>query len=139
MTLNIRNAVLGLLLLSALASSVGLLVRTVNEYLHPSMSPLHGLTEQFTGLKRAFAHVPRAGYYTDKNMEHPLAIAEFEQAQYVLAPTVLELNNTSLPLTIFDCTRPEICIAKIKELKLVPISASSTGLILAANPQGQHP
>lgn len=113
-------------------------MRSVNQYLHPSKTPLHSLASQFVPLKKVFSGVPRAGYYSDKNMEHPLALAQFQQAQYVLAPTVLELNNTGLPLVIFDCTSPEAAITKIKDLHLEPVSASSTGLILAVH-QGTRP
>ena len=139
MPINKRNIVLSLFACSALFSLMGLVVRTFTQITNPSKTPLHSLSAQFQGLEKVFAHLPRAGYYSDKNMEIPLAIAQFEQAQYVLAPTVLQLNNTSLPLVIFDCTSPAVAMAKIKELKFVPISASNTGIILAANPQGANP
>ena len=132
--LNVKNAALGLLALSAAVSTVELAGRSLNHYLHPSPAPLHSLAAQFIGLQKVFAGVSRAGYYTDKNLDFPIAIAQFEQAQYVLAPTVLELNNTSLPLVIFDCTTPAIALAKIKELNLTPVSASNTGIILAMSP-----
>ncbi|MBI4308715.1 MAG: hypothetical protein HY591_00115 [Candidatus Omnitrophica bacterium] len=128
-----------LFVLSALISLVQLTGRTIQQQTQRPAMPLHSLTEQFMGLEKAFAHAARAGYYTDKNMEHPLAIAQFEQAQYVLAPTVLELNNTSLPLIIFDCTSPAAALAKIKELKLIPVSANNTGIILAVNPRVNKP
>ena len=114
-------------------------IRTIQEQTHPQATQLHSLAAQFSGLQPVFAHVPRAGYYSDKNMDWPLAIAQFEQAQYRLAPTVLELNNTNLPIVIFDCTSPAIAMAKIKELGLVPVSASNTGIILALNPKGAQP
>ena len=139
MGLNAKNAILALLGLSALTSAVELAGRTIDHRLHPAAMPLHSLTGQFIGLQNAFAHVLRAGYYTDKNLDAPLTIAQFEQAQYVLAPTVLELNNTNLPLIIFDCTSPAVALAKIKELSLTPVSVSNTGLILAVNSREYKP
>lgn len=136
MPLTKQKFFLGLFLLSTLLSTISLGARTINQLTHPSTMPLHSLSAQFEGLQKVFANVPRAGYYSDKNMDIPIAIAQFEQAQFMLAPTVLELNNTSYPLIIFDCTTPQIALAKIKELKLTPISASNTGIILAANPLG---
>ena len=135
MPLNVKNFFLCIFALSAGLSSFQLVSRTIDHRLHPAAHPLHSLSQQFVGLKKPFIGVARAGYYTDKNLDLPLVIAQFEQAQYILAPTVLEINTTGLPLVIFDCTSPQVAIAKIKELGLVPISASNTGLILAINPK----
>ena len=133
---NAPKIILALLLLSAFLSFTGSTLRAISQQAHPAAFPLHSLAAQFIGLEKVFTGLPRAGYYTDKNMDIPLAVAQFEQAQYVLAPTVLELNNTSLPLIIFDCTTPQISMNKIKELKLTPVSFSNSGIILAVNPKG---
>ncbi len=133
-----RTVFLTLLALSAGLSLLQLSIRTYTQLTQPHRMQLHDLAAQFAGLQPLFAHIPLAGYYTDKDMALPLSIAQFEQAQYMLAPTVLELNNTSLPLVIFDCTTPETAVAKIKELGLVPLSASNTGIILAENPKGER-
>ncbi len=133
MTLAQKTAVAALIL-SASISLFQLTGRSIVQEQKPAGMPLHSLADQFRGLEKVFNGLPRAGYYSDKNMDIPVAIAQFEQAQYILAPTVLELNNTSLPLIIFDCTSPAIAMAKIKELGLKPLSASNTGIILAINP-----
>jgi hypothetical protein len=130
-----RNLIIGLFLLSALLGTIQLLIQTIDQFRHPARAPLHGLAEQFTGLMPAFRGIPRAGYFTDKDPEFPVTIAQFEQAQYVLAPTVLELNNTDLPLVIFDCRSPAACLENIKRLKLMPVSVSNSGLVLAVNPK----
>ena len=46
---------------------------------NPSM-PLHTLSYAFLGLEKVFEHVRYVGYYTDKNIEQPLTIAQYEQA-----------------------------------------------------------
>ena len=69
--------------------------------------PLHSLGFQFMGLENVFKDVRTVGYYTDKDLNNPLAIAQFEQAQYMLAPTVLDLNHTQYHWVIFDCTSPQ--------------------------------
>ncbi len=125
--MTMRKSFLVCIFLSLLISLSQLTVRAIMQYAHPAAMPLHSLAAQFTG------------YYTDKNMELPLAIAQFEQAQYVLAPTVLELNNTALPLVIFDCTSPAIALAKIKTLGFQPVSANDSGIVLALNPNGAKP
>jgi hypothetical protein len=97
--------------------------------------PLHSLGYQFMGLENVFKGIRTIGYYTDKDLNKPLAIAQFEQAQYVLAPTVLDLNNTQYHWVIFDCTSPQVAIDAIKRLGFVP-SKMRNGIILALNPNG---
>jgi hypothetical protein len=92
------------------------------------------LGDQFKGLESIIKGQRIVGYYTDKNMDETLAIAQFEQAQYVLAPIVLDLNHTNYPFVIFDCTSPQVALNKITELKLRPVKASNTGIILTVNP-----
>lgn len=97
--------------------------------------PLHSLGFQFLGLENVFKDVRTVGYYTDKDLNIPLAIAQFEQAQYMLAPTVLDLNHTQYHWVIFDCTSPQVAIDNIKRLGLTPLKAHN-GIILAYNPNG---
>jgi len=97
--------------------------------------PLHSLGYQFMGLEKVFKDIRSVGYYTDKDLDQPLAIAQFEQAQYMLAPTVLELNNTRYHWMIFDCTSPQTALEVIKRLKFIPMK-SNHGIILAINPNG---
>jgi hypothetical protein len=95
--------------------------------------PLHSLTYKFTGLENLFQNIRYVGYYTDKNIDDVLTVAQYEQAQYVVAPTVLVLNKTNFPFVIFDCTTTEVALSRIKSLGLKPISANA-GIVLAFNP-----
>jgi hypothetical protein len=97
--------------------------------------PLHSLGFQFMGLENVFKDVRTVGYYTDKDLSNPLAVAQFEQAQYMLAPTVLDLNHTQYHWVIFDCTSPQVAMEAIKHLGLTPLKAHN-GIILAFNPNG---
>jgi hypothetical protein len=95
--------------------------------------PLHSLGYQFIGLEKVFKNVRTVGYYTDKNLDNPLNIAQYEQAQYMLAPTVLDLNQTRYHWIILDCTSPQAAMEAVRRLKLVPAKAHN-GIILALNP-----
>jgi hypothetical protein len=97
--------------------------------------PLHSLGFQFLGLQDIFKDVHTVGYYTDKDLDNSLAIAQFEQAQYMLAPTVLDLNHTQYHWVIFDCTSPKKALDTIKQLGLTPLKINN-GIILALNPNG---
>ena len=99
---------------------------------NPSV-PLHSLGYKFLGLEETFKNVRYAGYYTDKDIETPLNIAQFEQAQYTLAPTVLVLNRTNYPFVLFDCSSPALALDKIRELGMQPLKTNA-GIILAFNP-----
>lgn len=97
--------------------------------------PLHSLGYQFIGLENVFKGVHTVGYYTDKDLNNPLAIAQFEQAQYMLVPTILDLNHTQYRWVIFDCTSPQVAMEAIHNLGLNPLKAYH-GIILAFNPNG---
>ncbi len=97
--------------------------------------PLHSLGYQFMGLENVFKHVHTVGYFTDKDLNNPLAVAQFEQAQYMLVPTVLDLNHTQYRWVIFDCTSPQVAMEAIQHLGLTPMKANH-GIILAFNPNG---
>ena len=97
--------------------------------------PLHSLGFQFMGLENVFKNIRTIGYYTDKNLEQPLAIAQFEQAQYMLAPTVLDLNHTQYHWVIFDCTSPQAAMDAIKRLGFTPLKINH-GIILAYDQNG---
>ncbi len=97
--------------------------------------PLHSLSYPFMGLEHVFKGVRSVGYYTDKDLDNPITIAQYEQAQYVLAPTVLDLNHTPYHWAIFDCTSPQAAISAMKSLGFTPLKINH-GLILAFNPNG---
>jgi len=109
--------------------------QAITELLDHSTIPLHSLGFQFMGLENVFKGVHTVGYYTDKDMNNSIAVAQFEQAQYMLVPTVLDLNNTQYHWVIFDCTSPQVGVDAIKRLGFTPLKANH-GIILAYNPNG---
>ncbi len=86
---------------------------------------------KFTGLERIFKNVEMVGYYTDKSMDTNRYAMQFSQAQYALAPTILDLNNTDYSLILFDCTSPQVAINKMKEVGAIPLIKNPYGIILA--------
>ncbi|MBF0570740.1 MAG: hypothetical protein HQL12_02590 [Candidatus Omnitrophica bacterium] len=97
--------------------------------------PLHSLGLQFMGLENIFKGTRTVGYYTDKDLTNPLAVAQFEQAQFMLTPTVLDLNHTQYRWDIFDCTSPQAAMQVIQRLGFRPLKINH-GIILAFNPNG---
>ena len=88
----------------------------------------------FSGLEGIFKKVKYIGYYTDKSMDSAPYAAQFAQAQYVLAPAVLDFNNTGHEFILFDCLDEKNAFKKMKELKAVPLKRNKFGIILARVP-----
>ena len=85
----------------------------------------------FLGLEKIFKDVKYIGYYTDRNLDESPAAAKFAQAQYILAPAILDFNKTDHEFILFDCSREEIARRKIEEIKAVPVKKNGFGIILA--------
>ena len=77
-----------------------------------------------------FNGIKYVGYYTDKSLDVNQNAAEFAQAQYVLAPTILDLNNLNHEYILLDCSAEDIAFEKIKEIHAIPFK-KRLGLILA--------
>jgi len=110
--------------------------QAINQLQDRTSIPLHSLGFQFMGLENVFKGVRTVGYYTDKDLSNSLAIAQFEQAQYMLAPTVLDLNpSTQYHWVIVDCTSLQAAKEAIQRMGLTPLKFNH-GIILAFNPHG---
>jgi len=131
----LKNIFWVLLVLSALFNLYQAYAQAISQLNDRQTIPLHSLGYQFIGLENVFKNIRTVGYYTDKDLNNPLAIAQFEQAQYMLAPTVLDLNHTQYRWVIFDCTSLQVAKEAIQRLKLIPVKANH-GIILALNPYG---
>jgi len=123
------------LVLAAVFNLCQAYLQAINQLQDRTTIPLHSLGFQFMGLENFFKDVRTVGYYTDKDLDNSLAIAQFEQAQYMLVPTVLDLNHTQYHWVIFDCTSPQVAMAAIQRLGFNPMKIRN-GIIVAYNPNG---
>ena len=89
---------------------------------------------KFSGLKDILGDQQFLGYYTDKSLDERLPALQFAQAQYILAPIILDFNNTEYEYILFDCSQGEVAQKKIHELGVIPIRKNQFGIILAHNP-----
>lgn len=78
--------------------------------------------------------VKKAGFLTDKDMSPEKNDGQFLAAQYILSPTVLDLNNPNHTFAVLDYTNTEIAHKKIKSLGAIVIAVSPYGKILVKNP-----
>ena len=96
--------------------------------------PFHFDGLKFSGLESIFKNVTFVGYYTDKNIKHVTHAKQFAQAQLILAPTILDLNNTTHKYILFDCSSDAIAFKKIKEIGAIALKKNQFGIILAKKP-----
>ena len=93
--------------------------------------PFYFLGTTFEAIRPLLKNVKYVGYCTDKDMDDKKNAAFFSEAQYVLAPTILDLNNPTREFLILDFSDEKKAISKIRELKAVPLKRSPQGIILA--------
>lgn len=98
------------------------------------MVPHQRVGQNFYGLNRIFENVEYVGYYTDKDLDEPSNNKRFSEAQYVVAPTVLDINNTDHHYVLFDCAREANALEVIQKLDL-HIMQKHLGLILTRQKQ----
>ncbi|MDP8265977.1 MAG: hypothetical protein P9M07_03425 [Candidatus Aceula meridiana] len=86
---------------------------------------------EFAGLRKDLKGIPKAGYLSEKNQTAENQDGRFMMAQYMLAPTVLDLNNPNHRYLILDCTQPKAAIYLLEKTNAKPIAVTPFGKILA--------
>ncbi len=85
----------------------------------------------YAGLNKFLNGVEAIGYYTDRDLDENSHAAAFAQAQYMLAPIMVDLDYAKYEFIIFDCSSEEKAMAKINELGAIPLKKNKFGVILA--------
>ncbi|VAX37613.1 hypothetical protein MNBD_UNCLBAC01-1636 [hydrothermal vent metagenome] len=89
---------------------------------------------KFDGLQEIIKDIKYIGYYTDKDFSKDEPVKEFAQAQYMLAPTILEHNNLEHEYILLVCDNEMNAWKKMKELRAQPLRRNKLGMILAKKP-----
>jgi hypothetical protein len=89
---------------------------------------------KFSGLGETLKNEERVGYITDLDIKETPNLVEFQQAQFMLAPAILELNTTSSRYFIVNCSSDAAAIQKLMELRAQPLKRNQFGVILAQKP-----
>ncbi|MBL8013130.1 MAG: hypothetical protein JNN05_04720 [Candidatus Omnitrophica bacterium] len=114
---------------------------SLNVYqLYKKLSPEH--TVQFAGLKfsgldKYLKNETHIGYATDLDLKETIALAEYEQAQYVLAPVILDVTGKPNNYFILNCSTEVAALNKLKELNATPLLRNQFGVILALRNKSQ--
>ena len=94
--------------------------------------PYQPIALEFIGLEQFTKDFKYMGYYTDIDIKkNEPAAKTFAQAQYWLAPTVLDFNNLNHEYIIFVCSNEETALKKIAEINALALTRNNLGMILA--------
>ncbi len=85
----------------------------------------------FADLADDLKGVAKVGFLTDKDMSAEKNDGFFLQAQYLFAPTMLDLGNPEHELIIFDCPNPLSAFDMMQKLNAAPLHVNPYFKILA--------
>ncbi|MEI6437472.1 MAG: hypothetical protein WCO69_01830 [Candidatus Omnitrophota bacterium] len=88
----------------------------------------------FAGVKGATGEEKYIGYLTDRDINNDKVAMRFTQAQFTLAPIILDFNNPAHRLLILDFNDLKLARAAAEKMKLRPLKVSPQGIILAERP-----
>lgn len=86
---------------------------------------------KFSGLDDYLKNETQIGYATDLDIRETGPLAEYEQAQYVLAPVILDATGKPNKYFIVNCSTEVATLNKLKELNAVPLLRNQFGIVLA--------
>jgi hypothetical protein len=86
---------------------------------------------QYADFRKQLEGVRIAGFLSDGNETAEGNDGQFMLAQYMLAPTVLDLNNPGHRYNILDCSTPQAALGILKMIDSKPIYVNAFGKIIA--------
>jgi hypothetical protein len=92
---------------------------------------------KFAGLHDILKNETHIGYWTDLDLKDDRNLAEYEQAQFMLAPAILDINSTSTRFFIVNCSSDEAAAQRLMLIGAEPLKRNQFGVILARNPEVQ--
>lgn len=101
--------------------------------------PRQMVGREFAGLAQFTQGMRTIGYITDEDItKNDAAHKLFAHAQYMLAPSILDLNNLDHEFILFVYSDEQKALEKINALNLQPLKRNPFGMILARNPGGKR-
>lgn len=128
--LTFRSAILALSSI-ILICNVFLLLTGIFSHLKKDNKYRHEPGLQFADFKDALKGIRQAGFVTNKELSSENNDGQFLMAQYMLAPTVLELNASNNKYNILDCTSETHIVYALKSLGAAPLKINKYGKMLA--------
>ena len=126
-----RNIIISVITLAIAGELTGMIIDLVKFQAKRQLHPYFFSGEIFTGVKGSLRGETFLGYLTDRNIKDDAVPMRFTQAQYALAPTVLDFGNANHRLIILDFQDEKLAFAAAIKLTAHPIKRSPQGIILA--------
>lgn len=107
--------------------------------LWPEMSRIHSyyklgyiqhIGHRFSGLKEQLKDAQTIGFYSDLDLNDTEGSKLLSQAQYRLAPIIVDYKNLNHPYVMFICSKPEVAFKKLNEMNLQPFISNKYGVII---------
>lgn len=86
---------------------------------------------KFSGLTDFLKNERIINYITDLDIKETGPLAEYEQAQFILAPIILDLSNEPHKYLIINCSSDNAARTKLKEWQAKALLRNQFGVILA--------
>jgi hypothetical protein len=91
----------------------------------------HDMGIQFADFIPLLKGETKIGYITNKDLSSESNDGQFLQAQYALAPIVLDLNGKSNKFNIIDCTDQRSIMYALQQTNSIPVKLNQYGKILS--------
>lgn len=98
------------------------------------LSPEHPISFpgiKFSGLTEYLQDEKKISYITDLDTKETVPLAEYEQAQYIMAPVILDLSKQPHKFLVINCSSEMAALRKLKEWQAKPLLRNQFGVILA--------
>jgi len=86
---------------------------------------------QYSEFKEMLKGVRIAGFLTDGNEKPDNNDGQLMLAQYMLAPTILDLDNSNHRYNILSCSTPQAAVGILKIINAKPLGVNIYGKIIA--------
>lgn len=87
---------------------------------------------KFSGLGEKLKDETAVGYASDLNIKEAGPLAEYQQAQYVLAPVILDIEQPARHrYVLINCSDDTAALKKLKEINARPLLRNQFGVVLA--------
>jgi len=101
--------------------------------------PHQPVGREFAGLAQFTQGMRTIGYITDEDVaKNDGAHKLFAHAQFMLAPSILDLNNLDHEFLLFVYSDEKQALETIRRLNAQPLKRNPFGMILARNPGGKR-
>jgi hypothetical protein len=119
-----------LIVLTIVFNLLGSSQQIIQQY-QPQRKSLHSLGKPFIPLSSSTTHFATISYLTDKNIEDPQVLARYQLAQFILAPSLILLNQPTSPLALVDAQDPTTMLNYLQTHQYQPAGVLTDSILVA--------